>query len=85
VYSYLQYHWCPKTFKVRAEPYEESKLYKIVNEGIAIATRMAAGATVQTDSRSCPSNSPRWVNLAPLRATIKYPTAVITKISTSIK
>ena len=50
VYSYLQYHWCPKTFKVKEESTDSSNMYKSNKEGIAIWIKITAGIIVQIHS-----------------------------------
>jgi hypothetical protein len=49
-YSYPQYHWCPIAFNVRAGLWISSIKYNNRSDGIAINTRMIAGASVQATS-----------------------------------
>ena len=46
-YSYLQYHWCSTAFNVKTGLCTSSIKYSSRREGIAINTKMIAGAMVQ--------------------------------------
>ena len=50
LYSYLQYHWWPKTFTVREESTDSSNIYRRSNEGMAIWINTTAGIIVQIHS-----------------------------------
>jgi hypothetical protein len=49
-YSYLQYHWCPTTFSVRAESMASSDMYNSRREGMATWIKIMAGMIVQMHS-----------------------------------
>ena len=53
VYSYLQYHWCPRTLIVKDESIDSSNIYNNNNEGIAIWIKIIAGIIVQIHSIVC--------------------------------
>lgn len=55
VYSYLQYHWWPITFKVRFGFVTSSVRYKRRRDGIAKNSRTMAGRIVQIVSICCAS------------------------------
>ena len=46
-YSKLQYHWCPTAFSVKTGLCTSSIRYSSRREGIAMSSKMIAGATVQ--------------------------------------
>lgn len=46
-YSYLQYHWWPKDFRVRFLEIISSDRYRILIDGIAIVTKRKIGRIVQ--------------------------------------
>ena len=52
-YSYLQYHWCPTAFNVRARLWILSIRYNSRSDGMAMNTRITVGAIVHV-SISCP-------------------------------
>ena len=54
-YSYLQYHWCPTVFSVITGLWISSIKYCSRRDGIAVNTKMTAGAIVQIVSIICPS------------------------------
>ena len=85
VYSYLQYHWWPMTFKDMCPTSDLSRLYKMLRDGKATTISTAAGITVQRASKTWPSIKPRLKNWAPQNTPIKTITPEIIKISTSIK
>lgn len=62
-YSYLQYHWCPTVFNVITGLWISSIRYNSRKDGIAINTRMIAGAIVHRVSIICPSRMNRLVCL----------------------
>jgi hypothetical protein len=62
-YSYLQYHWCPTALSVRAGLWISSIRYSRRRDGMAINTKITAGAIVHVVSISCPSSMNRLVFL----------------------
>merc|ERR1712203_25251 len=81
----LSTHWWPITFIVIFDDTEESRLYRILNEGRATATSTTAGSKVQAASKSCPSIKDRLKDCLWVSLTINTPTPVIIKINTIIK
>jgi hypothetical protein len=75
-YSYLQYHWCPTAFRVIVGLWISCIRYRSHRVGIAMNTRMIAGAIVHVVSISCPSNMNRLVCLFQIRVIIMYITVV---------
>lgn len=76
-YSYLQYHWCPTAFSVNAGLWISSIRYRSRRDGMAMNTKMIAGAIVHVVSIICPSNINRLVCLFRIRVTIMYDTVMV--------
>ena len=83
-YSYLQYHWCPKVFKVTKGEDTLSIKYNKPMEGKQINKRINVGATVQNSSRDWDSSIIRLIFLLTTVLIILNPTIVIIKIKTVI-
>lgn len=76
-YSYLQYHWCPTALRVRAGLWISSIRYNSRRDGMAMNTKITAGAIVHIVSISCPSNMNRLVCLLRASIVIMYNTVVV--------
>lgn len=80
MYSYLQYHWCPITFKVSLGLVTSSVRYKSRSEGMARNRRTIAGRMVHTVSICWASKRYLLVYLFIESDNIAYPTTVITRV-----
>ena len=76
-YSKLQYHWCPAAFSVNTGLCTSSIKFNNRRDGIAVSTRMIAGAIVQIVSIICPSRMNCLVCLLWIILIIMYITVVI--------
>jgi len=76
-YSQIQYHWCPTAFSVSAGLWNLSIRFISHRNGIAVITRMIAGAVVQIVSIICPSSMNCLVYLFQVSIIIMYITVVI--------
>jgi hypothetical protein len=61
--AHLQYHWCPTVFSVITGLWISSIRYNNRMDGIAMNTRINAGAIVHSVSIICPSKINRLVCL----------------------
>ena len=75
--TYLQYHWCPTAFNVKAGLWISSIRYSRRRDGMAMNTKLTAGAIVHVVSINCPSSMNRLVCLLRVRVVIMYSTVVV--------